>query len=162
MSGHRANKTFNHANLFFLPKVEGCPTPDDLRPLMIGNTDTRLISNAIRSVLTPAVEALLSPIQGAKLSSLIDDNIIDMNHNFYQGDARQVLFLHDFAKAFDSISRSYLTELLKRIGVPEHLLNLILTSFVGNVAFPILQGRHKTKIPLSSGVKQGDPLFLSY
>ena len=85
MSGHRANKTFNHANLFFLPKVEGCPTPDDLRPLMIGNTDTRLISNAIRSVLTPAVEALLSPIQGAKLSSLIDDNIIDMNHSFYQG-----------------------------------------------------------------------------
>ena len=48
--------------------------------------------------------------------------------------------------------------ILEKIGVPGEYINIIAQLFVNNQAFPILTGKHKVKISMSSGLRQGCPL----
>lgn len=68
-----------------------------------------------------------------------------------------VVFI-DFAKAFDSVSHKHLGEVLMRMGVDEHLRDLIRDSY-RNCHTTIRAGGAATPpIQIGVGVKQGDPL----
>lgn len=68
-----------------------------------------------------------------------------------------ILFL-DFAKAFDSVSREYLLELLRHIGVPESYRHVIRALFHNVVAHPVVPGKTEVRISMMDGLKQGCPL----
>ena len=68
-----------------------------------------------------------------------------------------ILFL-DFAKAFDSVSRSYLMAILEHIGVPEGYRNIIWALFHDVMAEPSVGGKTKVLIRMNDGLKQGCPL----
>ena len=61
-------------------------------------------------------------------------------------------------KAFDRTSRHYLLALLRHIGAPSWVINLLVTLFENVVALPILAGPHSTRIQMTNGLKQGCPL----
>lgn len=68
-----------------------------------------------------------------------------------------VVFI-DFAKAFDSVSHKHFGEVLMRMGVDEHLRDLISDSY-RNCFTTVRAGRAATPpIRINVGVKQGDPL----
>ena len=160
-TGSKANRSFNYANLFFFPK-DSSNSPLKQRPITVSNTDNRVLANVIRRTITPAVCAILNKTQKAFIpGSSIDDNINYFNKLFYQrlhnGNDYHLL-LHDFEKAYDSISRSYLMALLQKIGIPDWILLVIRTFFRQNIAFPILKSPHDVKITMTNGLKQGCPL----
>lgn len=68
-----------------------------------------------------------------------------------------ILFL-DFAKAFDSVSRTYLMAILERIGVPESYRNIIWALFHDVMAEPSVGGKTRVLIRMHDGLKQGCPL----
>ena len=151
----------NFSNLFFIPKA-ATPTADTVRPISVSNTDTRLIANITRDVITVPINQMISKLQGAfRKDTSIDDNIISMNTHFYTtspSHPQKLMFVHDFQKAYDSISRLYLLELMYRVGFPQSTMNVIIALFENNVGIPMLADAHGTKVQMKNGLRQGCPL----
>ena len=159
--GNRAHKSFNHMLQFFFPKDDQ-PHVDRLRPISVSNTDNRIVANVIRQAITPGVCGLLDKSQRAFLpGATIDTNVQNVNYTFYTKLAANEpyhILLHDFDKAYDSTSRTYLFTLLARIGIPPWTLNVMASLFDDVVATPLLPGRHGITIDMPNGLKQGCPL----
>ena len=66
--------------------------------------------------------------------------------------------IHDFAKAYDSVSRQYLFSVLRKVGLPDWIMNVLDALFTNVVATPILQEGHGVKLFMRNGLKQGCPL----
>ena len=159
--GGRRNKTLNHTNIFFFPK-DDTYRAGHTRPISVSNTDNRIVANVVRKVITPAIVDVLDPSQSAFMPGRhIEDNIIAFNESFYgareRGETYSILF-HDFRKAYDSMSREYMFTLLRRIGIPTHLVTLIGSLYESVVAHPILTDPHSITIDMPNGLKQGCPL----
>ena len=91
----------------------------------------------------------------------MQDNIEQANAAFYNKAERGELYLfllHDFQKAYDSLSRRYLFSLLARIGTPQWVIHAISALFLDVQARPVLAGGHDTVIHMANGLKQGCPL----
>jgi len=91
----------------------------------------------------------------------MQDNIEQANAAFHDRAERNELYLfllHDFQKAYDSLSRRYLFSLLARIGTPQWVILAISALFHDVQARPVLAGGHDTVIHMANGLKQGCPL----
>jgi hypothetical protein len=133
------NRSFNFVNMFFFPK-DNSNTPPNLRPIAVSNTDNRLIASILLTLISPAILKLLDPAQRARPGAPIDENVAFFNERFYAAvESKQDyhLLLHDFEKAFDRTSRHYLLALLRHIGAPSWVINLLVTLFENVVALPI-------------------------
>ena len=121
-AGRTPPEGFNHCNIFFLPKDQTF-LPKKTRPIAASNTDNRLIASIVRAKLQDPILEILSKAQtGFVKGRSIEEHIRQFNRRFYRavGNHRKqchILFL-DFAKAFDSVQRTYLAHLLNHIGVP--------------------------------------------
>jgi hypothetical protein len=83
MDGHPPPDDFNAGLLYVLEKK---PTnlAEDTRPLVVNNTDNRIISTCIRESITPSVDSILSPDQhGFRAGMSVDSNIEFFNEKFY-------------------------------------------------------------------------------
>ena len=160
-AGQKPHKSFNFANLFFLPKDDS-RLPSAVRPITVVNTDNRLIANVVRMGLTPVLVSILCKTQKAFVPGEdIEGLVRDFNQSFYSslsGNKTQHQFFHDWKKAYNSVSRKYLLNLLRQVGVLRSYVNIIAMLFVKNKAFPILTDRHKIDIIMRNGLKQGCPL----
>jgi hypothetical protein len=125
--------------MFFFPK-DNSNTAPNLRPIAVSNTDNRLIASILHTLISPAILKLLDPAQRARPGAPIDENVAFFNECFYAAvESKQDyhLLLHDFEKAFDRTSRHYLLALLRHIGAPSWVINLLVTLFENVVALPI-------------------------
>ena len=158
--GH-CNRSFNHTNLFFFPK-DGSYKPDRTRPISVSNTDNRLVANVVRHVITPFIQKIINPAQKAfAKNSRIEEPIVFFNEKFYNAlnnGEQYYIFYHDFGKAYDSVSRHFLLNLLRKIGIPPEIITMIEVLFHKIRACPILNGQHKVHIEMINGLKQGCPL----
>ena len=161
--GGAPHRSFNFANMYFSPKVAS-PTPLQVRPLSVTNTDNRLISSMVRRGLTPALFDVLCKTQrasrpGGGMSELIQE----ANGRFQEAlKAKRPChrFFHDLFKAYDLASRRCMMILLHMLGVPDTYLNIIKSLFVKNRVFPLMADSHKITIDIGNGLKQGDPFDL--
>ena len=160
-ANNKPNKSFNYANLFFLPKDDS-HLPHAVRPITVVNTDNRLMVNVVRMGITPALLTILHKAQKAFVPGEdIEGLVRDFNRSFYTALYKKQSkhqFFHDWKKAYDSVSRDYLISLLTRVGIPASYVSVIAMLFVKNRAFPILPDRHSVFIDMTNGLKQGDPL----
>ena len=126
--GKKANRSFNFSNLHFFPK-DSTNLPSCLRPISVGNTDNRLIANILRACIAPSILGILDPGQHAFVPGVsIDDNIRALNAFFNRPPTEGLdggSLFHDFKKAYDSTSRAYLLNILKRIGMPMWVISLV-------------------------------------
>jgi hypothetical protein len=68
-----------------------------------------------------------------------------------------VVFL-DLAKAFDTVSHKHINEGLKRFRVNRHFIDVVIDLYTdASTHFTLAKGE-TPKIPMTRGVKQGDPL----
>jgi retron-type reverse transcriptase len=69
----------------------------------------------------------------------------------------RVVFL-DLAKAFDTVSHEHISEGLKRFRVDSHFIDAVVDLYTdASTHFTLAKGE-TPKIPMTRGVKQGDPL----
>ena len=161
MDGHQPPDDFNAGLLYVLEKK---PTnlAEDTRPLVVNNTDNRIISTCIRESITPSVDSILSPDQhGFRAGMSVDSNIEFFNEKFYSamdnGKFYDVMLV-DFKKAFDSVSHEAIFALIKQIGLPEQHCNAIQALFINAHCFTTTDKSNPLRIDFHAGVKQGCPL----
>jgi ribonuclease HI/exonuclease III len=158
----RANRSFNHANLFFIPKRKKALRALNQRPISVSNTDNRIVSNCLRRVLLAPLSEIIDQAQAAFLPGRsIETPIRNMNDKYYSAlrDGNELyVLLVDFAKAFDSVSLVYLFALLEHIGAPEWAINLLRSLYSDIRARPILYDGHNVIMNILDGLKQGCPL----
>ena len=161
MDGHPPPDDFNAGLLYVLEKK---PTnlAEDTRPLVVNNTDNRIISTCIRESITPSVDSILSPDQhGFRAGMSVDSNIEFFNEKFYSAmDNRKFydIMLVDFKKAFDSVSHEAIFALIKQIGLPRQHCNAIQSLFFNAHCFTTTDRSNPLRIDFHAGVKQGCPL----
>lgn len=161
MTGASPPPGFNGGLLYVLPKK---PTMlvEDTRPLVVNNTDNRLISTCIRESITPCLDSILSPDQhGFRPAMSVDSNIEFFNEKFYSAlDNRKfydIMFI-DFKKAFDSVSHDAIFGLIQAIGLPSGHCSAIKALFHQAFCLTTTDRANPTRIDFHSGVKQGCPL----
>ncbi len=156
--------------MIFLPKkVSGTDplmgeyyTPSDVRPLMIVNTDNRLIANAMRHQWEPIFEAWISKMQQGFLPGRsMASNVIDVESWAQQvclEKQRGAILLLDFRAAFPSVSHGYLHQVLEALGIPEAVRAAIRNLYCEhkcqiNFADVSIEGFN-----IGAGIRQGCPL----
>ena len=161
MSGDTPPRDFNAGILHLLPK-KATDRIEDTRPLVINNTDNRIIAAVIQASIQPAVESYLSNNQnGFRPDRTTFTNIDYLNERFYkameEGRFCDILFV-DFLKAFDSISHEAIFGLLHHLGFSVEYQNIIRSLFHNAHCYTNFKGAKPSKIHFNSGVKQGCPL----
>ena len=161
MDGDRPPANFNGGLLYVLPKK---PTHlvEDTRPLVVNNTDNRIISTIIRESITPSIDTILSPDQhGFRADMSVDSNIEYFNEKFYSAMDNSKFYdvmLVDFKKAFDSISNDAIFKIIKQIGLPVGHCNAIKSLFHNAYCLTTADKSNPIRIDFHAGVKQGCPL----
>ena len=158
----KTNKSFNYSDLFFIPKKLEALLAKAMRPISVSNTDNRLIARMVKEVILGPLSEMLGMSQHAFLPHRsIEDPIRLVNDLFYskyEAGEEFYLLLVDFAKAFDSVSQEFLFALLRHVGVPDWVCNIISNLYSNVRAKPILFGSHNVLINMLDGLKQGCPL----
>jgi ribonuclease HI len=158
-----APDSFNEGHLYLLPKV---PTDriEDTRPLVVNNTDNRIISTVLNNSITPAINTVVSPFQTGfrkGLLSSVEDNIAFFNEKFYlardEGSVYDILFI-DFKKAFDSVAHEAVFKILEEVGFDTGYINAIKGLFHNAHCYTTADPAYSRRIDFKAGIKQGCPL----
>jgi len=159
--GHPPPPGFNFSRFYVLPKQEG-GLVDKTRGLSVSNADNRMIATVTAKKLEPALKELILPEQmGFTPERVGTTHVTNMLNHFYERLSRKkqmYILLLDTARAFDTLSHTYLHECLKVTGFPDWFLNQIRGLLHEVVVFPVLTMLTGHKIHILRGVKQGCPL----
>jgi ribonuclease HI len=154
-------KQFNLGNLFVFAKDNTCLVTKT-RPIAVNNSDNRILAGVVADAIMPAVAAITPKRQrGFVKGRLGEDNITELTNLFYNKlnhQKQHYLLFIDTAKAFDSIDHDYLFAVLKRIGMPSWVINVVRGLMTNARVRPQLKGRIRLTILINRGVKQGCPL----
>lgn len=158
---HRTSKMslINQANIVLLPKTLDATSLTDYRLI---NSVVKIITNILANRLAPHMNSLVSNAQNAFIKKIcIHDNFIYAQRvvQLLHKKKKSVLFIKlDISKAFDSISWSFLLEVLEALGFSAKWRDWI-ASLLGTSSSKILINGQPTKeIRYARGLRQGDPL----
>ncbi|KAJ4426119.1 hypothetical protein ANN_26928 [Periplaneta americana] len=156
---------FNEGIIILIPKLSQAQTIQDYRPITLLNTDcklfAKLIANRIRFHLKDLIaEEQTCGIPGRKITDNLEalrDTVFYFDTNRHESAG---LLSLDFQKAFDNISHQYLFQTMKRMNIPEMIINVI--RFIYSNAHSRIQvnGFFTKPIRLASGIRQGCPLSM--
>lgn len=144
----------------FIPKSPSSVSPGDFRPISISSTVSRLF----HKILAKRISERVSILESQRAFTDADgcaDNIITLNYLLRTQNKRfsplYICFV-DVAKAFDTVSHSCITAVLKEHGLPDQFIDYM--NHVYSSSSTCLQGTNWMSDPLkpARGVRQGDPL----
>ena len=128
--------------------------PKDLRPIAVTNTILRIIQRTITYKISYSVAARITFHQKGFLNfRYIGEcikNVYDHVSQLHKGWA-----LVDFEKAYDSVNRKGLTQVMKRMKFPTEFITLVSTMLKPSKAYLLDSDYH---LRISRGVPQGSPL----
>jgi ribonuclease HI len=152
---------FNGGLLYVLPKKDTGLTADT-RPLVVNNTDNRIIAVVIRDSIEVSLDSILSDNQhGFRQKRSVDANINFYNEQFYSAleeDRNYDIIFLDISKAFDSVAHSFITDILIHVGFDIGTVNSITALFSQAFCLTTIDRSYSKRIDFYSGVKQGCPL----
>ncbi len=168
--GDGSSHTFNLGNMIFLPKkVAGTDpllgdyyTVNDVRPLMVVNTDNRLVANTLRKRWEPIFDAWISRMQQGFLPfRSMASNIIELEARAQQvclGKSRGAILLLDFRAAFPSISHGFLHQMLAALGVPNSVCTSVKNLYCSHSCTVNFGSVSLDGFDIQAGIRQGCPL----
>jgi hypothetical protein len=116
----------NRALITLIPKKQEALTPGDYRPISLVHSFSKLFSKIIANRLRPRLGELVSMNQSAFVKGrCLHDNFMlvrQVARRINQQRLPGVLLKLDLTRAFDSISWSFLFEVLRRMGFGERFL----------------------------------------
>ena len=135
--------------------------PNKTRPLNLANTDCKIISCMVSIVLSVICSSCITSQQagGMKGSQMIDHiftleaKIIDF---IICNVPNSGIFALDIASAFPTLSRKFLSWVLRNMNIPSNLRRLIKSLHKASSAFVCFRNLLFRAILINTGVKQGD------
>lgn len=161
--GRHRPKSWNDSHITLIPK----PGRDNSqiqnwRPITLSNCDLKLYSRIMANRIQQLMDKLIHTDQTGFITGRHITNSA-MNIRTVMANASQappgaaICFL-DFEKAYDRVAHNYLEQVLLKYGMNHQTLRNLKATYIEAQA-TILDGKTAFgKIPLSCGVRQGDPL----
>jgi len=132
------------------------------RGIVLQNTVMKLLAQILLERIRPALEPSLRDEQaGFRKGRSCTDHVNTLRIIIEQSRVMQAsayLLFVDFEKAFDSIRRDKMWEILKEYGVPASIINIITNLYLESNLRIVHQGKLGPKFGVMTGVKQGDIL----
>jgi hypothetical protein len=151
----------NRALINLIPKKLEAIETKDFRPISLVHSFMKLFSKIIANRLRPRLGEIVSMNQSAfiKHRSLHDNFVLVRQVARKINTRRQagVLLKLDIARAFDSISWSFLFEVLRRMGFGERFLKWIALLLYTTNTRVMVNGVPGGRIYHGRGLRQGDP-----
>lgn len=170
MHGHMPD-SLRKVLITLIPKKDHGTSTDikNLRPILLTSCCLRVICKAANNRLMTVSDKLIGPMQrGFMTHRRMDQNImeartlIDLMAKEYSllhnPDPASALLMADFTKAFDRISHPYLDAVLTAMGVGPNMRRFLMSITTQQQACVILNRPIGPEFPLSSGVRQGNPV----
>ncbi|MFN3284033.1 MAG: RNA-directed DNA polymerase, partial [Pseudothermotoga sp.] len=143
------------SRLTMLKKPGFAGDPKDLRPIAVTNTILRVIQRAIAFKISRQIADKITPHQKGFLKRrYIGDCIKNVYNHVAHLTHGWALFV-DFEKAYDSVNRKALRQILVAMHFPPTFITLISTMLKSSKAFLMDSEYH---VRISRGVPQGSPL----
>ena len=159
--------------------LDGCVTPilkpflegtavSHYRPITLLNTDYRLLAKVLVARVAPLLAAAVGPEQTAFLKGRrIGDNILFLqllpqvlrrNAATGVGPASAGIAFLDFQKAYDTVSRRFLLEVMRAVGAGEELCNWVQLILGSTSSSAAVNGFVSERFSYAAGVRQGCPV----
>jgi hypothetical protein len=158
----RGLRQINTSLLVLIPKVQGADSLRDFRPISLIHSVVNFFAKILATRLTPKLEDLIDPCQ----SAFVKRRCIQENYSHVQNTARffhktkksSILLKLDLAKAFDSVSRTYLLDMLRARGFGERWIEWIAMILATSSSQVLVNGSASEFVIHRRGLRQGYPL----
>ena len=137
------------------------PVANEFRPIALLNTSYKIFMGVIREKIEAHLKAndLLSDLQSGFTSHRrTTDNLFILNYCIEETFlAKKELYVIaiDFMKAFDSVSRKTLIEIMKKYKIDPNIINTIVQIYTHDSTRLHLNHEKQTEIEVTCGVRQG-------
>lgn len=150
-----------------VPKVDHPTELKHLRPTSLCNFSSKVIYKVLSNILSPILQKIISPEQsGFVKGRLIQDNILCAREIFRFLSKKvkgfNLVIKLDTNKAYDTLIWHALIKVLKNFGFSERWIDLIWRILCSNWYSVLVNGQVSGFFPSNKGLRQGDPLSLSY
>uniref|UniRef100_A0A453BYJ9 Reverse transcriptase domain-containing protein n=1 Tax=Aegilops tauschii subsp. strangulata TaxID=200361 RepID=A0A453BYJ9_AEGTS len=150
----------NTANLALLPKKDGARDTCDFRPISLMHSVPKILSKMLAARLAPEIHKLVSHNQSAFIRGRsIQDNFLYVQNVIKAAHSENspLVFLKlDMAKAFDSVSWSYLLEVMEAMGFGQRWRDMVSIIFASSSSRVLLNGSPGAPFVHRRGLRQGD------
>ena len=156
----------NNAFVILLPKKMDDAEVRDFRPISLVHSVAKLIAKVMSLRLPPVLPTLVTTNQCAFIRgrSILDNYTLvqQLAKSFHAAKAPTVLLKLDIARAFDTVSWSFLIELMQFLGFGHVWINLVCLLLSSASTRILVNGNPGEDIYHHRGVRQGDPFRLCY
>ena len=159
--GNNLPMAFNQAFIRLLPKSGDLTTLKNWRPISLINTDSKIFSAVIANRMKSSLREIIHPDQCAYLKGRQMSNATLLLKSLCTNKRmKKTLTLAglDFSKAFDRVDRSYLLKLIKHVGFPPNIYNMIEQLYKDTRSNVLVNSFITRRIQQERGVKQGCPV----
>ena len=152
----------NSAYITLLPKKSEADQVKDFRPISLVHSFAKLVTKILANRLASCLDEMVLPNQSAFIKKrFIQDNFTlvqqTVKYLHIQKQPRILLKL-DITKAFDSVSWSFLLEVLRKLGFGSRWRDLVCGLLASSSTQVLLNGTPGDFILHKRGLRQGDPL----
>ena len=145
-----------------IPKKGNLKLTDNYRGISLTQVASKVYNRLLLNRIRPVIDKVLSPNQnGFRPERSTATHILALRRlveevNNHKKEA--VIVFIDFKKAFDSIDRNIMFQILEAYGIPREIINSIKIMYTNTSATVITPEGLTDFFPINTGVLQGDPL----
>ncbi|KAF1334471.1 Reverse transcriptase precursor, partial [Globisporangium splendens] len=156
--------SFSEAHIHCIKKSVSAASPLDYRPIALLNSDykifTRIFATRLRTVLPWLIHHMQAGFVPGRAIPTTIDVLLAAQQRATSDPAmsRPIALLLDFAKAYDSLDRSFLVQALQHLGFPLKFVHLVKVLHSQTTYKFIVNGFLSRKYNVTSGIRQGCPL----
>lgn len=156
--------SFLEAEIFCLKKGGEAANPLNYRPLPLLNSDYKVYTRVLANRTRAKMQELIHPNQNGFVPTRTIHETLDL-FTVAQIVATEdpsmkeaLALLLDFRKAYDSVDRLFLYDVLKWLGFPATIVAAIRAIYEGTTVVFIANGSRSRRIHVTCGIRQGCPL----